>query len=492
MKRFVSSFIGAARAACAHPVARVFHAALIGGVSAWLAVMLWGEASGDLGLMIVRASLKPVLAGKTVVEVPPFGSVSAFTHTSPVRLSLQVEQVRIERAIRWLRDKRSREDTTALVRGEMEELVRHLVWRTFFAALIGATVSSVLLVVGWHYKPVGVLAGLIAVAAPVALVTRTYSLDAFRNPGFQGEISRAPYLLDTAQQIWRRYSTAVDLVPRVSERVEGLYRELERGPLARPGDERRYIRALIISDLHNNPIALSFALSLSRSYDVDLVLAPGDVTDFGSPLETELLEAWREFKAPVVAVTGNHDSPQVAQALESVTDVSVLEKGEVVERAGIRVMGFGDPAAARGGLGEARATPGELAKLTQVIKRHLARTKAPDVFMVHNFRVAAGVAGNAPFIVTGHSHGAGIRRLKGSVIVNPGTTGAAGVRYLSEPKQPAYTAAVLHFDPDGDKPEPRMVDIVTMRQPSGDFAISRVNLGDTDGKRADGGPSESP
>ncbi len=481
MRRFAHRFIEGLRALSAHPAARVFYAVLVGSAGAWLAVAMWGGTSGDFGLISVRASLRPSPAGATVVEIPPFGSISARTHDSPIRLNLQVEQVHISETIRWLRDQRTREEITAVVQGQMRELGRRLAAVTFWLALAGALAASLLLVRGWRYKPVGALAGVLAVAVPLALAVHSYNVEAFRSPRYEGEISRAPYLLDTAQQVWKRYSTAVDLLPRVTERVAGLYKELERGALPQPQDERRYTQALLISDLHNNPVAMRFALSLSRSYHADMVLVTGDISDFGSPLEAETLTAWREFRPPIVAITGNHDSPEIVQALASIPRAKVLENGDVVKRGGISIMGFGDPAAARGGLGAAKYKPGEIDGLARSIRARLAETDPPDVLMVHNFRAASALAGRAPLILTGHSHSPGIRHVKGSVIINPGTTGAAGVRYLSEPKQPAYTAAVLHFAPGEPKPELRMVDIITMRQPSGDFAISRINLGNGDG-----------
>lgn len=446
---------------------------LVGLAGAWLGVVAWDGVRGDLDLVTVQASFKPALAGGTEVDLPPFGSLFALTHQGPLRLRLQVDQLHVEETIEWLKQRKTPEEAVAHLHEEIRHVSGKLVKGTVLVALIGAAAATMLLGSGWRYTLVGVVAGVLGVAVPLGIAVHTYDTAAFSSPRYEGELSRAPRLLDAIHQ---GYTNAVERLPVITDQVVELYQQLETNGAGAAVDRKAKLRVLLISDLHNNPLGLNFALDLARSYRVRMVLVCGDVTDFGHSLEGELLTGWERFSVPVAMVTGNHDSRSVADALSAISGVTVLDNGEAVETAGLRVAGYGDPAARRPGPGSVNASAKDLDNLAQRMTRDLAKRDTPDVLMVHNFRVARNLVGRTPLIVTGHSHSALVEERKGTVIVNPGTTGAAGVRYFTSKQSPPYTAAVLHFARDGAKPRLSMVDLVELQQPSGDFVISRRSI----------------
>jgi hypothetical protein len=99
----------------------------------------------------------------------------------------------------------------------------------------------------------------------------------------------------------------------------------------------------------------------------------------------------------------------------------------------------------------------------------------PDVLLLHNHRVAEPLAGTVPVILYGHDHRARVTREAGSVLVDAGTSGAAGVRYFTVADPPAYTAALLTFSP-GSPPRLTAVDLIEVREPAGGFSIQHYEM----------------
>jgi Icc-related predicted phosphoesterase len=307
---------------------------------------------------------------------------------------------------------------------------------------------------------------------PLALAACTYNPSAFENPRFEGEMSRAPEVLDIAEQAWQSNAGLIRDIPRIASRTVTLYQRLANRRLV--GSQQCYT-VLAISDLHNNPIAARFALDVAQTYDAKLVVIAGDFTDLGHPLEAELLAGLRRFQIPMVAVSGNHDSRSTVRALSSVPHLVMLGNGQTVTKAGLSIMGFGDPASRREAGGSVKATTSQLRSLSSRIASRLGGFRRPAILLVHNDRVGARAAGRAPIIVDGHSHTASVGARNGSVVINPGTTGAAGVRYFSAKLKPSCTCAVLRFT-TGSRPKLKSVDSIRLEMPSGDFSVSRRSV----------------
>jgi hypothetical protein len=106
----------------------------------------------------------------------------------------------------------------------------------------------------------------------------------------------------------------------------------------------------------------------------------------------------------------------------------------------------------------------------------------PDLLLVHNPDVARAFAGRVPVLVSGHTHRQEVEKIKGSIYINPGTTGAAGIRGLAAPAGPRRTvssAAILYFSPPlpgGGKRSSfslTAVDLVNFDPLSGKFGVER-------------------
>ena len=102
------------------------------------------------------------------------------------------------------------------------------------------------------------------------------------------------------------------------------------------------IAALHVSDIHDNPQAYDVIEQLHTQFAIDVVIDTGDIVSWGTPLENELLHRIGTLEVPYVYISGNHDGAAAAATVEAQPNTTVLDN-EVVEVAGLRIAGIGDP-----------------------------------------------------------------------------------------------------------------------------------------------------
>lgn len=87
--------------------------------------------------------------------------------------------------------------------------------------------------------------------------------------------------------------------------------------------------------------------------------------------------------------------------------------------------------------------------------------------------MAKKLAGTYPLIVTGHTHQQSIQVVKDTVILNPGSSGAAGLRGLYADQLVPYSAIILYIIPGQG---PTAADTVKYDPLSDRFYIERKML----------------
>jgi predicted phosphodiesterase len=234
------------------------------------------------------------------------------------------------------------------------------------------------------------------------------------------------------------------------------------------------IRALLLSDLHDNAFGMAIAARLANgpgqpdrppaspaACPADLVLVAGDVTDAGTREEAGLfLRLFGLDDIPVVMVGGNHESEAALRAFEA-GGIKVLD-WEASTVAGLTVYGVGDPLAR-----SAWVEPDE-ALLDRQAERLAALwpdLPTPDVLLVHDLRQARAAldltekSGEPLVVACGHDHSVGVERRGPVTVVNGGTTGAGGHESLGRGESLAYTALLLDFTPG---PRSRLRQVTTL------------------------------
>src|SRR5262249_9130668 len=155
--------------------------------------------------------------------------------------------------------------------------------------------------------------------------------------------------------------------------------------------------------------------------------------------------------------------------IRDLPNATLLEDGELIKRFGLLIIGWNDPVSLRPGIGDAEVSQLELAALRDRMAGRLAGlTPRPDLVLVHSYQAAEGCAGLSPVFLYGHDHRARVAQRKGSWLVDAGTTGAAGIRFVTGSERPPFSAAVLYFS---RPPIIRLqaVDLLQLHQPSGEF-----------------------
>src|SRR4029079_2433108 len=124
-----------------------------------------------------------------------------------------------------------------------------------------------------------------------------------------------------------------------------------------------------------------------------------------------------------------------------------LIDGEVVDVAGVQVLGFPDPAFTvapdEGGVPGERAREDRLAEAPEIAD--VVRRTHPDVLAVAGLQQAADSGGLVPLAISGDSHRRTSKEVDGTLMLTVGSTGAGGLGSFTVDTGKAYEAEVLHF-----------------------------------------------
>lgn len=216
-------------------------------------------------------------------------------------------------------------------------------------------------------------------------------------------------------------------------------------------DESEVVTMLVISDLHCNTGMTPVIHRVAELAGADVVLNAGDTTMNGSSVERFCVTSFARATpdgVPTIVSNGNHDSAVTAEQM-SAAGMTMLE-GEVIDVAGVRILGDHDPAETRVGVGTVVGleTADEMgARLAEVA---CADEDGVDLLLIHTPRVgdAAMASGCVPTQVSGHLHTriGPVAVERGVRYVNGSTAGAASGQLTVGPLHGTAQLTVLRFD----------------------------------------------
>jgi predicted phosphodiesterase len=210
------------------------------------------------------------------------------------------------------------------------------------------------------------------------------------------------------------------------------------------------VTLLVISDLHCNVGMAPLITTLAERSGAQIVLDAGDTTMNGTSVEQYCVSTIaRAVPDGVTLVTapGNHDSAQTTEQYAR-AGATVLD-GEVIEVAGMRLIGDHDPKVTRvaAETTQDESYPDVAARLRQAC----AESDGVDLAIFHNPRIAPKIfdGGCIPAMVSGHMHtrtdpeqvGEGIRYISGS------TAGAVDNAPRIGPLRGIAEMTLLRWDP---------------------------------------------
>ena len=447
------------------PTARVVLFALVGAASA---LALAGRVPAHVGPFDTTMGARASLHGDTVVHLAPLGSIELDTHDWPIRLDLRVEELGLAEAERIADNPQVIDDLGDDVADDVRGALVRLVLRCMLVATVGGVVGALAARLGWRSALVGLATGAMLVVGAGAGAAATFDANAVAEPRYTGLLSRAPTAVGDVEDIIDRFGEYREQLSDLVGNVVTLYLAAEDLPTFAPGDDT--IRVLHVSDIHLNPQAFDLMDQLTEQFDVDAIADTGDIVDWGTEPESQLLGQIGGLEVPYIFVRGNHDSRSTQRAVADQPNAVVLD-GDAAEVAGLRFWGIGDPRYTpdkdQPGAGPSQQERAEA--FAPEVADELAAAEPPDVdvVLVHDARIAADIGGEVPLVLAGHTHEPSDERIEpadedeGSAdtdttqepppdtrLLVEGSTGGAGLRGLQGDEPKPLQASVLYFDPD--------------------------------------------
>lgn len=469
-----------------------------------LAAVIVAALGGAFGAMAVFAQDKTVSTGTIRVSVEPLhdGALDVYVPVvdwgarfpavdMPARLHVDVRAIDRD-AVRKLASGASL--PVAQVREQASDAIasflRVLLGVMFVTALLAGIVMA--FAVRHHSSPrlrwTVAAAALTALAATVATAMTLPPRGEIDKPQYYAFGPDIPRALDALETV-RRSEKRLD--QELNAQLVGLARLV-----IRPGDRRPVSgspKLTLASDLHNNSLVLSV---LERSAGGGPVFFTGDLTDRGTPIETQLVRRVVKSGKPFVFVSGNHDSDSLERRLARdgaivMTQTGRLKPdgrtdGELIARiAGLRVAGYSDPFVRLRSEKfrdryEDDPGPERRAEFARWLERVVLL--GVDVVMVHEPKLIEDALAElkdrpppSPLVfLVGHTHKPALQQLGAVTVLNGGSVGGGGTGNLTDRPTP-IGLAVLAYQA---KPafEPLVADLVEINSETGSATARRTRL----------------
>ena len=455
---------------------------LLAMVTVGIGLAAFGGMKAEFGPFAVRFAFAWGWPGESRLVIPPLGEIQAHTHRWPVVLSATLERIDLPLLQHELLGVSA---SRAYLEGLLVKIRDYLYYFIAYLCLVGGVAGLLAgllfgerrLAAQWRMAGVGVLLVLFIMGGVVV----GYDQEAFKNPRYEGALEVAPWALGLIEEGLNRLPEFSLRLAEVAGRMNTVFAGVNTlSPLANVEGE---VKVLHVSDIHNNPAAVEFIEKVIAGFGVDLVIDTGDLTDYGTALETELNRKINNLGVKYLFVPGNHDSAAVVARLRKYKNVIVMSK-RIYETHGLTIAGWPDPA----GTGTGSLMPGddELKAEAENLRAYLATAgREIDLLAVHNRKLATPLSAGVPVVLYGHDHKMAITVENGTVFVNAGTTGAAGLRGVGNEKIP-YSVALLRFARQDGRYHLVAVDSIQVFSLPGKFILERtmVNTPGTAGVEA--------
>ncbi|MEU9732399.1 metallophosphoesterase [Streptomyces sp. NPDC048002] len=419
-------------------------------LGAWLGLLVVGNVRVPVGPMNTTMTLRPSLTGGTKINVSPLGALQLDSHTAPVRLDVNIDQLDPERSQALVDHPERLSGLQDEVAQDIAHGTRDLALRSCVAVVTGATALGLAV----YRRPRRALGAgglaLTLLAASGGTAAATWNPDSVLEPRFSGLLSSAPSLVGDARSIVTEFDIYQKELARLVTNVTKLYDATSTLPAYQP--DPTTIRVLHVSDIHLNPASWKIIASLVEQYRVDVIVDSGDTMDHGSAAENGFLDPIEDLGAPYVWVRGNHDSMTTQRYLEKLKNVHVLDDGRARTVAGLRFAGIGDPQftpdrTAQPGAGASQELAG--ARLASALRDQRAAGTPADVAVAHEPAAAREVDGEVPLVLAGHLHHDEMEVLEqGTRLRIEGSTGGSGLRAIEGKYPDPIETSILYFDRD--------------------------------------------
>jgi predicted MPP superfamily phosphohydrolase len=410
-----------------------------------IAVLLLGHISAPIGPFDARLAFEPTGGGATVA-VPPLGALSVDVYDGPLRLDIALQRVDAERARALASDPVRLAGVVNEVSNDLRSAIVRLSLLTGGVAIAGAALASLITLRRWREPAIGAGVATVLLLGTGGLGAATWRPEALSQPTYTGLLVNANSLIGNAEDIVARFDAYRASLEDLVANVGTLYATLSSLPA--PGGTDT-VALLHVSDLHLNPAGFDLMRQVVDHFQVDGVLDTGDITDWGSAPENQLIGSVGRLGVPYVYIRGNHDSATTAALIAAQPNATVLDDSAVTV-AGIEIVGARDPLFTPDkSTGDDNASDDVLTKSGQALADVVdGLPEVPAIALVHDPKQAAPLDGAVPLVLAGHTHKRKISVLDGGTrLMVEGSTGGAGLRGLQGDYPQPLTCTVLYLDP---------------------------------------------
>lgn len=394
-----------------------------------------------------KLSLHTSLRGETIIKVPPVGEIKAKTHNIPVSITIGLENIYLDELKKMLAESPEQEKLFEEAKVVLTREIRKFVMITLALGFAGG-LFGLLVIQRRRLKELlaGGVIGLLVVSVLLFGTYRTYDIEKFRNPEYTGMIKAAPWMIGLVEESLATVNTWGKEMRGIANNLFGMFQRVDSLQAMGQGDGE--VKILHVSDIHNNPASFDFMSQVVKSFGVDFIIDSGDMSDFGTPLESAMLGKVQKLEVPYIFIPGNHETPAIVSEIKKIPNVTVLD-GKVKQIRGLNIAGIEDPSSHTGDYqapdqSKIREATG---KMEDIITESGVN---PDIVVIHNPRIAKGFWGKVPVVLTGHDHQYKIKLKSNSVLIDAGTSGASGVGALMTKKEIPYSFVLLHFARTGE------------------------------------------
>jgi hypothetical protein len=481
--------------------------------------------TATIGPLQAKVRVVPSLHPGVHLLLPPAGQVDFATHVAPVALEAQISQVDLEGARALISSPAQVRALSDTASGTLRAAAVRALLTSLGCATLGALILSFLVYRRRWWRSTQVAASLVGVlvftgtmAAVTADPTR---LD---QPKFTGLLSQAPYIAGQVPNVLERLENYRSGLADIVRSVTALYATSGQLGQAASTTNDDVVTVLHVSDIHLNPLAFDLIDRLVAQFGVDAVIDTGDITTWGTEVESSTFSRIGKLKLPYVFVRGNHDSARTQAAVKKYPNAIVLDN-QVTVVDGLVIAGIGDPVftpdsapgelpgpttpllgptATATGTATATATPsgtgtGTATALAQAAGQatgpqganntELAGTidqwdavhpgEPVQIAAIHEPYQLQPLLGLVPTVMAGHTHSRATRvDPSGTRILIEGSTGGAGITdrgldQLANGKPLPLAASLIYYARSG----PRVGQIVAIDAITvGGFGLTSVNL----------------
>ena len=267
---------------------------------------LMGNITFNFEALEFKLGIQVFSRGCTDINIPPIGTVRAKTHLLPIRISFTLQNIDLKLLETLLETAPEKEQLFEDFKREISNILDIYFLKLFVISALGGMLGSILFERN-QIKPLlySALVGVLFCTLILVGTVATYDISTFQNPEYQGALEAAPWMMGLAEQAFVQLNTLGEQLQIMAQNIYLLFEKINT--MESLSTAEGTIKILHVSDLHNNQAALKFINQVINSFNVDLVIDSGDLTDYERQLKLKFWIIWL-ISGSLFICGGNHDS----------------------------------------------------------------------------------------------------------------------------------------------------------------------------------------